>query len=360
VSQVRHLGIIFDCAAIFIAADMKLFTPAASWVERTYSNGFYPRADTAIRSLTQPAPFAVGDALAFVVAVALISWWIDRFRRAARERSFAIAGKTLLRTVSILALLYIWFMVAWGYNYERVPVAAKILLHNERTNEDSVNAYADHVVDELNANADGAHAAALTRADVIETLTPTFTAAIKRLGDEHAFAPAPVKPTIFQFVMSASANDGFMDPWTHEINIDATTFTFERPAIYAHEWAHLSGFADESEANLIATLACINSAEPLLRYSGWILVWSNLPSNVKVTRSMNQVPYDDIMAIRARMLRQANPTVEKVQRTAYNAYLKANHVKAGYASYEYFIRWLTSADFDANGLPLVRPGVAST
>jgi hypothetical protein len=34
--------------------------------------------------------------------------------------------------------------------------------------------------------------------------------------------------------------------------------------------------------------------------------------------------------------------------------LHANRVKAGYASYEYFIRWLTGAHFDENGLPLVR------
>ena len=31
----------------------------------------------------------------------------------------------------------------------------------------------------------------------------------------------------------------------------------ERPFVIAHEWGHLAGFADESEANFIAWLACL-------------------------------------------------------------------------------------------------------
>ena len=30
----------------------------------------------------------------------------------------------------------------------------------------------------------------------------------------------------------------------------------ERPFVIAHEWAHLAGYADESEANFVAWLTC--------------------------------------------------------------------------------------------------------
>jgi len=82
-----------------------------------------------------------------------------------------------------------------------------------------------------------------------------------------------------------------------------------------------------------------------------------LPSNAKVTHRMDRQAYRDIMAIQKRYLAHINRTAEHVQRIAYNSYLKANHVEAGYASYQIFVRWLTGADFDRSGLPIVRQGV---
>ena len=250
-----------------------------------------------------------------------------------------------------------WFTLSWGYGYSRVPLADKIPLHNERTNEDTVGRFADRVNDELSRDADPAHAHPLDMATVGERLVPTFEATIHRLGNRSAFAPPHVKPTMFQPLMQASATTGFTDPWTHEVNVDASLFFFERPAVYAHEWAHLSGFNDEAEANFISVIACTTSNDPLLKYSGWLLVWENLPENVHLTHTMGKTAYDDIMAIRARFKQNVNEHVERASRTAYDTYLKRNHVKAGYDSYHLFIRWMTGADFDRHGLPIVRTGV---
>lgn len=351
----RYALLVADFAAIFVAIDMRVISPSPAWIERHYSNGYYPHIDEAIRSVSQPLPFSLGDALLIVLLVTLATWLTDTVRNAVRRRKPEVAGPTFLRICAVLALVFIWFMVGWGYSYDRIPAARKIVVDNSRTNEDSVAAFAEHVVDELNANTEAAHGAVpLSVAAMGARLQPTFEAAIRRLGDDAAFAAPPIKPTIFQLVMTSSGSDGFMDPWTHELNVDATLSAFERPAIYAHEWAHLAGFADESEANFIAVLACTNASDPSLRYSGWLLTWFNLPSNVRPTHRASPLVAADIEAIRKRYERQVNPTVARAQRTAYNAYLHANRVKAGYASYEYFIRWLTGARFDKEGLPLVR------
>lgn len=345
-----------DIVAIIVAVDLRYLVPSPVWIERHYSNGYYPHIDGAIRGIFQPLPFSVGDALIIVLLVTLALWLFDTTRDALRRRKPAVIVAALLRTAALLALVFIWFTVAWGYSYDRVPAASKIIVDNARTNEDSVAKFADRVVDELNANAEAAHGVTVPTVSQMGTrLAPTFGAAIHRLGDDASFAAPPIKPTIFQLLMVASGSDGFMDPWTHELNVDATLSAYERPAVYAHEWAHLAGFADESEANLIAVLACTNSDDPLFRYSGWLLTWFNLPSNVHVTHELSALAAGDVEAIRKRYARQTNPTVARAQRTAYNAYLHANRVKAGYASYEYFIRWLTGAHFDKDGLPLVRP-----
>jgi len=351
----RYALMLADLAAIFVAVDMRFFAPAPAWIERHYSNGYYPHIDTALRSVAQPLPFSAGDALAIVFVVTLGTWLFDTTRDAFRRRAFGKIGVAGLRICGLLALIFMWFMVAWGYSYGRIPATAKIIVDNGRTNEDSVAAFADRVIDELNSNADAAHAERVPSvAEMGARLGPTFEAAIHRLGDDASYSAPPIKPTIFQLFMTASGSDGFMDPLTHELNVDATLSPYERPAIYAHEWGHMAGFADESEANLIAVLACTNSSDPLFRYSGWLLTLFNLPSNVHVTHRLSALAASDIDAIRRRYARQTNPTVAHAQRTAYNAYLHANRVKAGYASYEYFIRWLTGAHFDENGLPLVR------
>ncbi len=345
---------LLDVAAIAIAILVGLFIPPAMWIETHYSNGIYPVIDRSVRAITGPLPFCAGDVL-FAIAVAwLVRYWFVAFRRARAAWPLTLAF-LLLRTAAIAAGIFVWFMASWAYGYSRVPLADKIPVHNERTDEDSVGRFADRVNDELSRDADAAHADRADDATVAARLLPTFTATIHRLGDDATFAPPRIKPTMFQPFMQSSGTTGFTDPWTHEVNVDSSLFFYELPSIYAHEWAHLSGFNDESEANFISVIACTTSHDPLLKYSGWLLVWENLPQDVHLTHTMGKTAYDDINAIRARFAKNINKQVERVSRNAYDHYLKSNHVKAGYQSYRLFIRWMTGADFDSQGLPIVRP-----
>jgi len=363
---VRLAGWLFDVLAIVAALAVKFLTPSPAWIEAHYSNGIYPSIDRAVRAVTGPLPFTLGDALFVVVLMALVSWWVRRVNASLPGKHLRTAGGILLRMLAIAALVFVWFDVSWAFNYSRIPLADKIPVHNERSNEDSVTAFAEHVVDELSRTADGAHRILNSgrvskhpyqESESLETLSVHFNLVIQRLGDRATFAPPRVKPTMFQPLFEASATTGFTDPWTHEVNLDASAFDFERPAIYAHEWAHIAGFADESEANLIAVLACTTSKDPLLEYSGWLLTWFNLPPSIHVKHHVSRQAYNDIKAIVARYRKHVNPGVEKASRNAYDQYLKANHVKAGFASYHLFVRWLTGADFDRDGLPLTKTEV---
>jgi len=352
-------GFVVDLALVALALVVKFAMPSQTWIEANYSNGAYPAIDRVVRTFTGPLPFCLGDVL-FVIAVSLlVRYWIVTVRRG-RARPLQTAGAIVLRTFAVACAIFVWFIFSWGYGYTRVPLAEKIPVHDDRTDEDSVGRFADRVNDELTKYADPAHAEVLGDAEFERRLVPRFEAVIHRLGDVATFAPPHIKPTLFQPMLQASATTGFTDPWTHEVNVDASLLPYERPAIYAHEWSHLSGFNDESEANFISVIACTTSNDPFLEYSGWLLVWENLPSDVHLTHIMGHTAYDDLATIRARYLKNVNKQVETVSRHAYDSYLKANHVKAGFASYRLFIRWMTGADFDREGLPLVRPGVTKT
>jgi hypothetical protein len=205
----------------------------------------------------------------------------------------------------------------------------------------------------LNADSAAAHAEQLTPEQVRAALEPTFYRAVRLFGDESIIGVPRVKPTVFNPVFRTTGESGFMDPWTHEVNLYSGMFSFEWPAIYAHEWAHASGFANEAEANYIATIACITSSSPLLRYSGWLLVWENMPSRVHLKQHGLQQVVDDIKAIQARYKRETNRAVSQAAQAAYDRYLKANNVRAGVQSYELFVRWMLDGTYAPDGFPRV-------
>ena len=344
----------FDVVAILAAVAARAFDPGPVWIETRYADGVYPIVDRVVRAVTGPLPFCLGDVLSVVAVAWLLRFWYVALARAAPAARAGRAARAVVRTVAILCAIFVWFEASWAYNYARVPLGDKLVVHEERTDSETVSAFADRVVDRLSALAVAAHRERRDDAAVARRLVPTFDATIARLGSHGRFPPPRVKPTIFQPLMTLSATSGFTDPWTHEVNLDADASPVERPAIYAHEWAHVAGFADEAAANFISVVACTTSHDPLLAYSGWLLVWFNLPADVHVRHRISRVAYDDIVAIRARYLKNANPQVERVQRVAYDRYLRSNAVKAGYGSYRLFVRWMTGADFDAAGLPVVR------
>ena len=351
-------GYLFDIVAIVAAAGVALVHLPPAWIEQHYSNGAYPAIDRAVRAVTGPVPFTVGDVLFFAALIWLVSYWVVSLRSVAPRARWARAGRSLLRTVAAFAIVFLWFEVSWAFNYGRVPLEQKIPVHDDRTTAASVGAFADHAADELNRLAPLAHKEHPTDEAFEAELPPRFSAVIARLGDRSVFPPPRIKPTVFQPLMQASATNGFTDPWTHEVNVDSSAFWFERPAIYAHEWGHISGFADETEANLISVLTCTRTPDPLIQYSGWILVWFNL-GHVRLHHRLTPLARADVRAIVKRYHEQVNPSIEKAQQVAYDRYLKSNGMKAGVTTYQLFVRWLVGADFDSAGLPLVRPGVAS-
>ncbi len=57
-----------------------------------------------------------------------------------------------------------------------------------------------------------------------------------------------------------------------EANFNSLMHEINRPATICHEYAHLKGFMYEEDANMIGFLACINSPEVTLQYSGFLSV----------------------------------------------------------------------------------------
>ena len=147
-----------------------------------------------------------------------------------------------------------------------------------------------------------------------------------------------------------AAIDGMTDPFFLEVILNPDVLPVERPFVVAHEWAHLAGYADESEANFVAWLTCAHG-DARARYSGWLALYAHVSG---------ALPREDRRALADRSLRPCDRTCRdqrpppaigagRQRRGAgcLRLYLKANRVERGILSYDAVVRLVLGTRFDA-------------
>jgi len=139
------------------------------------------------------------------------------------------------------------------------------------------------------------------------------------------------------------------DPFLLETLIAPDLLDVERPFVIAHEWAHLAGYADESEANFVAWLTC-RRGDAAARYSAALALIGYADRR---TLALDSGPRLDIFAISYRYSR-TNQTMRFAARKGYDTFLKANRVERGVESYDAVVQLILGTALDQNGSPLIR------
>src|SRR5262249_12212530 len=258
----RRPSPVFLAEAVLIAGALLLYflPPSAAWVERYCSGGYYPALQRTITPLSNRVPFAVNDVLIVLLILGLPSWWILTIRSAGRGRRAAGLGQPVFHSAGLAAAVFLLFELVWGLNYLRQPLTVKLNYDRSRVTEAAAVQLADLSVTELNALSTAAHRSPWP--DLQEwskRLQPSFDQVAVELGDTGRRAIAKAKRTMFDFYLTAAGIDGFTNPFGLEVILDSRLLPQEQPFALAHEWAHLAGFADESEANFIALITCLRS-----------------------------------------------------------------------------------------------------
>ena len=127
---------------IFVAGLVALAPLPRNAVERVYSRGLYPVVQPRLTALSNSTPFAWFDALVLLTIGATLALWTVRIGRLPRRRGAAakvgtIAGLTI-DTAAIGAVLYLWFLVAWGLNYQRQPLHEQLDFREDRITRDAL------------------------------------------------------------------------------------------------------------------------------------------------------------------------------------------------------------------------------
>jgi hypothetical protein len=334
-------GLAAAAGLIVIAAIATMAPLPPERVERLYSRGIYPAIQRALTPATNLVPIAVLD----VAALALLAYLVLRFIRAGRGKAGARAvAVTLVKSV---AVVYVLFLVLWGLNYRRVPLAAALDFDPGRVTEERTFALAAESVRRVNALHANAHAIAANHGLDRSSLESALGAALRALDGrgfprdgDHLRTGRP-KWSLLGHYFRYAAIDGMTNPLFLEVILNPDLLAVERPEVLAHEWAHLAGYAEESDANFVAWLTCLRG-DALAQYSGWLSAYGRAASVLPRERRaalprLDEGPREDLAAIAARYGR-SSPAVRKAAREVYDSYLKANRVEEGIASYDRVLR----------------------
>jgi hypothetical protein len=320
-------------------------------VERAYALGLYPRIQPVLTSLSNRVPFAWLDVLVLALAGAGAAGAVVAWRRRRSAVRWAIGG--LVAAIECAAVAYLVFLVAWGLNYRRAPAEERLRVDAERVNGVRLRVLAARAVDEVNAlAAERRDEHRLGLPDVVEDLAPGFAAAAAESGVGWHVVPGRPKRSVLSATFPWAAVDGMVNPFGLEVILNPEVLPFERPFVVAHEWGHLAGFADESEASFAGFLTCLRGPATA-RYSGWlslgVLAWRALPPAEAraVTTRLGPQPRADLRAIAARVAR-AKPLVHAVSWRVYDQYLRANRVEEGVANYDAVTRLVLGSAITAS------------
>jgi len=312
-------------------------------VERWYSRRIYPPIQEALTTISNLVPFALFDVL-WIGSVAAAAVLVYRSRKYGWVKG---AVHVLVVLTCAAALVYLAFLGAWGLNYRRTPLAEKLVFDEARITPEAHAALGDRAVAALNAEYAKAH----ERPIQLEGLYSAFVDAHRALGGSGVVTGVP-KTTLLGWYFHKASIAGMTDPFFLETMLAPDLLDVERPFVIAHEWAHLAGYADESEANFIAYLTC-QRGDAAARYSSALMLIGYAPGTRALKEALEMGPKIDLYAIQTRY-RQTSGMLRFAARESYDRYLKANRVEKGIESYDAVVQLILGTPLDTSGNPRLR------
>lgn len=330
-------------AAIVVLAALLAIVPIPKTpVERWYSGAIFPRLQRTLTPVSNAVPFALFDV---VLVAATVAFALLAYRRI-RDEGWRRGGIRIVRATAMSAsVVYLVFLATWGLNYRRVRLMDKVEFNASRVNPATARSLGDANAATLNRLYAAAHRTPLS----IGKLAAAFHDAQRQLGARLPIVPGRPKQTLLGGYFHQIAVTGMTDPFFLETLVAPDLLEVERPFVIAHEWAHLAGYADESEANYVAWLACRHGDEQAQYSAALSLIGYAAPSR-PLRSALEMGPRLDLFAIQRRYL-GTSPVLRTAARESYDKYLKANRVEKGVESYDAVVQLILGTVLDEAGYP---------
>lgn len=311
-----------------------------------YSESVYPVIAYILSAFSNLFPFAIGDLFIFLSIVGVIVYPI--YGRLHKKLPWK---KILLRDVTYLLWVYVWFYLAWGLNYSQKNFYQRTEIPYTAYTPENFKEFVDEYITELNRSY--TPVTGINKDLIREEAVRLYTQLSDSLSVHRPPHDKPrVKTMMFTPFISMVGVSGSMGPFFCEFTLNGDVLPPNYPATYTHELAHLLGITSEAEANFYAYQVCTRSKAMGIRFSGYFSILGHVLGNAQ--RLLTKEEYAELFKrIRPEIIELArnnqaywaakySPLVGAVQDWMYDLYLKGNKIQSGRKNYSEVVGLLIS------------------
>lgn len=333
-----------------------LFFPAAlilvDWaknntqdVERIYSTGIYPVLSKIISFFFSWANFSVAEVLIVAIVILVPLGLVVNIAR--REDSGIHSVNYVINVLCVLAAGYFLFILIWGLNYYRLPLAQTMGYDvHESSTEELAELCKDLIEDanrlrgQLSEDENGVLILTYSNQDVFKNVNKAY----QDFGQDNDIfmgVYSNPKPVFLSKPVSYTEITGIYIPFTAEANVNVNIMPMMLASTATHEAAHQRGVAREDEANFMAYLVCRDYGDTYMQYSGTMLalIYSMNALAGSDREIFNQLAADYSDAVRRDLIahnefwKQYEGKAAEVAEEVNNTYLVSNNQEDGVKSY---------------------------
>lgn len=355
----------------WIIAAVSAFLAAAAIIPARFSTAFadwyaftiYPVLQTVFSGISGIFPFSVGEIMviaAVITAIAAIAYFITRLIKPKTPRkSFLISS--LATTTMTLTLAAVMFVYNCGINYYRSPFSVYSGIAVEKYTKEQVYEVLKHTIIQANLAIQDIELDGEGRCVLPENYLDLTTAAMNNLAEQYPVLDSyypHAKPVMLSKPWCYTKIVGVFTPFSMEANFNTCNTTESTGHTICHELSHLTGFMREDEANFIAYLACRESGDSYLMYSGYYHTMCQLlnayhsvattEEYIEVISMVSPQVYNQII-LKNEYWSQFDTPVAEVSSTINDTYLKVNNQTDGEKSYGRMVDLVIAEYFQNKG-----------
>ena len=322
-----------------------------------YTTRIYPIIGTFLSPISGLFPFAVGDIFIALSIVWVIFYPIYeiKWRKQLAKRFFFLAAKrgcypkkkvVFGRVAEYLLWVYAWFYMAWGLNYSQPNIYCRTGMKPVEVSEAKFREFAYRYADSINSLSEEFNGMVDDglKNRVRDAVLKGYNEIGSKEGINVPFNQHPhAKTMLFTPLSSMSGVTGSMGPFFCEFTLNGDIRPHDYPAIYAHEYAHLLGIANEGEANFYSYIVCTASSDKAVKFSGYYHIFFHVLRNVfdilgeKEGEKFLKYIRPEIIQLaksdRQYWLSKRCKVLDAAQDFIFDLYLRGNHVAEGRKSY---------------------------
>lgn len=337
--------------AVYMIPKLSVFTKK---VGDAYSSQIFPHIAVIGNTLSNVVGFSLTECFVvvgiFAGLILFVLFWVYLVLNIIRKRVGRYLYRILIAILAVGLFMMSAFQLMHGFNYKRTSSIEKLKVRaSERSKEDLefVQSWAfSNMIASRRQLGEDHHGVSHMMTSFAETVYDA-NAAVDLVNEAYDLGLSPnfvrAKPVMLSHYWYYTGIVGVYDAIIGESNINVEIMLpKDFPLTVCHEIVHAKGYASETDANFIATIACCMSDRPDFKYAGYYEIYTSItkilendyvfaafPDYAMISRDANADYYHWLLFHEDELSKKINAISEKTNDT----FLKANDQEGGTETY---------------------------